>query len=402
MKRRRVKITGIGPVTPAGIGREEFWKGILEPVSRVRPYNYLEKDHGPVVAAYIEGFDVFQYVDRAAVPKGAARQTLFAIAGAALALADAGISPTELKNASCAITTGSCMMDFGGIVEAIDSVRSRGARAASPRIIYTMGISGVTIGLNQAFGLSAHLMAISTQCSSGMDAIGHAAELVATGSVDMAICGGTEAPLSRFPLLELRAAELTPYTTEMAELIARPFDCWRTTGVVGEGACMFVLEPGDSPRKGYSYISGYSYANDKPGDLCGGMKDAGLLALADAAIRPVDVDAISAWGPGHKLVDLGESRAMQKLFGTRLAEVPAYSIKGAVGSALGAAPAMQVAAAAIGQQCDTMPPTVNWQYPDPDCPLNLSNKARILPQTRTLLNSHGLGGVNASIVLEKC
>lgn len=218
----------------------------------------------------------------------------------------------------------------------------------------------------------------------------------------MAICGGTEAPLSRFPLLELRAAELTPMNDELPAKMARPFDLWRSTGVVGEGACMFVIEPEQSLRRGYSYISGYAYANDQPDALCGGMVTAGRLAMAEAGVRPSEIDTIGAWGPGHKLVDAAEVRAMEQLFGDGLEAIPAVSIKGSVGSALGAAPAMQMAVAALGQQSSALPPTVNWEYPDPDCRLNLSQKTRFISHRLTLLNSHGLGGVNASLIIERC
>ena len=165
---------------------------------------------------------------------------------------------------------------------------------------------------------------------------------------------------------------------------------------------MFVIEPESSPRAGYSYISGYAYANDRRDELCGGMAEAGYLAMAEAGVRPAEIDSIGAWGPGHKLVDVGEARAMGKIFGAGLVEMPVASIKGAVGSALGAAPAMQVAVTALGQQTGIVSPTVNWDFPDPACRLNLSNRARSVPHRLTLINSHGLGGVNASLVLERC
>src|SRR5665213_1948511 len=103
MKRRRVKITGIGPVTPAGIGRDEFWRGILEPVSRVRPFGKLGEEYGPLVAAFIEDFDIRKYIDKTLIPKGASRQTLFAVAATILALQDAGIGHDELRKTSCAV-----------------------------------------------------------------------------------------------------------------------------------------------------------------------------------------------------------------------------------------------------------------------------------------------------------
>lgn len=402
MKRRRVKITGIGPVTPAGIGREAFWSGILEPVSRVRPYGKLGDEYGPFVAAHLPSFDIGKYVNRALVPKAAARQTLFAVAGAVLAVADAGLEPADLTRLTTAVIAGSSIMDFGGVTSSMEAVSKRGARAAQPRVLFAIGIGSVSSTVGEVLGLRARAMGVSTQCSSGMDAVGTGADLVASGEVDLAICGGTEAPLHRFPLVELRAAELTPPTTEMPERLSRPFDLWRTTGVVSEGACMFVLEPEDSPRAGYSFVAGHAFASDQNGDLCGGMVEAGRLALAEAGIRPEQIESLNAWGPGHKLVDLGEARAMRKLFGPALADLPVVSIKGAVGTPLGAAPAIQIASAALAQRHGVIPPTVNWEYPDPACPLNLSNRPRALASKWTLVNSHGLGAVNSSMVLCRC
>ena len=401
MKRRRVKITGIGPVTPAGIGREAFWSGILEPVSRVRPYAKLGDEHGPMVAAFVDKFNPANYVERT-LPSGLARHTAFAVVGAKLALDDAGISLRALPEMHSVVVTGSGYMDFGGISNAIDAVRKDGHGAAHRRAPYTMDIGGVPSAVNNALEIGARTMAFSTQCVAGMDAIGHAAELVATGEVEIAICGGTDAPLHRFPLLELRAAGLTPMTEEMPGRLARPFDRWRTTGVISEGACMFVLEPESSERPGYSYVSGYAYANDTAHDLCGGMEEATLHALAEARLRPSDVESISAWGPGHKFVDRNEAQIMIRIFGAGLAEIPTASIKGSVGSPVGAAPAIQVATAALGQRHGMITPTVNWEYPDPSCPLNLSNRARSIDHRNTLINGHGIGGLNSSLVLTRC
>lgn len=402
MKRRRVKITGIGPVTPAGVGREAFWRGILEPVSRVRPFTQLGEEYGPLVAAYLDAFNVSDYLDRSLLPKGFSRQTAFATAGAMLALQDAGLTRADLENTHCAIVTGSSLMDFGSIGAAIEGVQKRGPRGAQPRALYGMGISSVPSSINQALRLSARTMAVSTQCSAGMDAIGYAADLVATGEAEIALCGGAEAPLHRFPLLELRAAELTPASTEMPERLARPFDLWRTTGVVSEGASMFVLEPESSPRAGYSYISGYAFATDEANDICSGMVTSGKLAAAAARRRPSEIEAIFAWAPGHKQIDEGEARAMLRLIGPALSEIPVVSIQGAIGTTLGATPAIQVAATCLAQRESVLPPTVNWKHPDPMCPVNLSERSRHLDHSLTLINAHGAGGVNASLILERC
>ena len=401
MKRRRVKITGIGPVTPAGIGKDAFWKGILEPVSRVRPYKKLGDEYGPLVAAYMGGFDIGDYVDRSLVPKGVGRHTLFAVAGILLALQDAGIAKEQLRDVNCAVVVGASLMDFGGISNSTEAVYKRGARAAQGRTIFTTSNTNIHDVVNQIMGITARTMTIQSSCCAGLDAIGYAAEMVANGEVDIALCGGSEAPLHRCPILELRAAGLPPPTTEMSERLSRPFDLWRTTGVVSEGACLFVIEPEDSPRRGYAYITGYAFANDGPDALCGGLEAAGRLAIAQARIRTTDIDAISAWGPGHRLIDEAEARALARVFGSALPEIPVVSIKGAIGSPLGAAPAIQVAAAALAQHFGMIPPTVNWEHPDPACPLNLSRRSRSVEHSVTLINSHGVGKVNACLVLEK-
>jgi 3-oxoacyl-(acyl-carrier-protein) synthase len=203
-------------------------------------------------------------------------------------------------------------------------------------------------------------------------------------------------------MLEFRAGEMTPGTDQMPSRLSRPFDLWRTTGVVSEGACMFVVEPEGTERRGYSYVAGYAFGNDKPDQLCGGLEVSAKLAIAAAGMKTTDIEALSAWGPGHKFVDAGEAQAMVRLFRDALAELPAVSIKGAIGAPLGAAPAIQVAAAILGHQTQSIPPTVNWQYPDPVCPLNLCSKTRLVDHHTTLLNAHGVGGVNASMVLKKC
>lgn len=402
MKRRRVKITGIGPVTPAGIGREEFWRGILEPVSRIRPYDKLGESDGPLVAAYLKRFNISDYADKARLPKGAARHTLFAVAASILALRDAGIDPASLESGGTAVVVGSSLLDFGSIGEAIESVNKRGPRGALARVVYTASGTSTPSAINLALGTAARTMSMQSSCCSGLDAIGYASDLIARGEVEIAICGGTEAPLHRFPILELRAAGLTPTTTEMSDRVARPFDLWRTTGVVSEGACMIVLEADESPRPAYAYVDGYAFANDEASDLCGGLVTAARIAMAEGGIRPTQVEAINAWGPGHKLIDRGEADAMRRIFGEEASAIPVVSIKGAIGNALGATPAIQVATAALGQWHSCLPPTVNWQYPDPDCPLNLSAKPRFTEHGVTLVNAHGVGAVNSCMVIQRC
>jgi 3-oxoacyl-(acyl-carrier-protein) synthase len=401
MKRRRVKITGIGPVTPAGVGRDEFWKGILEPVSRIKIFDKFGAEFGPFVAGQVEKLHVNAHVDRP-LPTGTARHTVFAVVGAALALKDAAISQSELRHTAPMIVTGTGYMDFGGIVKSIEAVTEDGAAAAHRKAPYTVDIGGLPVAVAQALGIASRTSALSTQCVAGLDAIGVGAQLVANGESDVVICGGTDAPLNKFPLLELRAAGLTPPTTDNPGGICRPFDLWRTTGVISEGACMVVLEPESSPRQGYSWITGYGFANDIGHEMCSGMIEAARRALADSRVKPSQIESINAWAPGHKTVDLGEAIAMQKVFGAHLAHIPTVSIKGSIGSAVAAAPAIQVATAALAQRYGVIPPTVNWKHPDPACGLSLSGNPRAIPHEFSLVNAHGLGGLNSAMVLERC
>lgn len=402
MKRRRVKITGIGPITPAGVGREEFWAGILEPVSRVRSFNKLDPSLGPFVAAYIDRFDVGEFVERKRIPKGSARHTLFAIAGAALALKDAGISIEQANRRNSVVIAGSSLMDFDGIGKTVEGVITRGPRGAISRSVYTTNAAVIPASVNNVLGLHAKTYAIQTSCCAGMDAIGLAARMISTGEADLAICGGTEAPLFRCPMVELRATGLTPGTIENPRGIDRPFDLWRTTGVVSEGAAMVVLEPADHREDGYALISGYGNAGDIADDVCSGLGVAIRHAMADAGIKVEAVDSINAWGPGHTKIDAAEAAALRVVFGTGASRIPAFSIKGAIGNPLGAAPAIQVVVGALSLYTGVLPPTVNWEYLDPSCPLCLSNQCRYIEQDTQVVNAHGLSGVNASLVMQRC
>jgi 3-oxoacyl-(acyl-carrier-protein) synthase len=267
--------------------------------------------------------------------------------------------------------------------------------------VFNSSVSAISGAIAEAVGGGTRTLTLQSACCSGLDAIGHAANSIASGEAEIAICGGTEAPLHFHPMLELKLAGLTPDSAELPERICRPFDLWRTTGVISEGAAILVLEPEESPRPGYALVEGYAYATDPAAMPVEGLREAIRLALANAGVRPGQVDCISAWGPGHKLVDRAEAQVLHAVFGARLREIPASSIKGAIGNPLGAGGAIQVVAAALGLRDGVIPPTVNWQFPDPDCPLNLSAAARLVAHRLTLVNSHGLSGTNACLVLSK-
>ncbi|HMD61058.1 MAG TPA: beta-ketoacyl synthase N-terminal-like domain-containing protein [Opitutaceae bacterium] len=401
--RRRVKITGIGPVTSAGIGRESFFEGINEPVSRTREVTRLDPRGGAVVfvAAEIPDFHVTEWVADIGNPKRIPRQTQFAVAGAVLALADAGISMDELRASFPVVVNGSSLPDPELTYKMIAGVVTRGSKYALPGALYEAAPSAIASSIARVLDTRCRTIALQSSCCAGLDAIGHGAEMIASGQAEIAFCSGTEAPIFYQPMLELGLVNLSPRNVKKPSEMGRPFDLWRNTGVIGEGACVILLESEDSPRPAYAWVGGYSYANDDKGFAGNGLTATMRMALANAKCRKDSIDLINAWGPGHREIDAAEAACLRAFFGERLMEIPAVSLKGAIGNPLAAAGSIQVASAALSLQTGRIPPTVNWETPDPECPLNLSTEARDVGCTVALVNAHGLCGTNASMVLSR-
>jgi 3-oxoacyl-(acyl-carrier-protein) synthase len=369
----------------------------VEHRSRVVTVSRFPPEAGPFVAAEVKGFDIGEYQSYPNARR-LPRHTQFAIVAAGRALKDAGLSEKEIQKMNPVVMTGTSLMDSEIINKTIENVQQKGPRFALSRVVYQAPVAAIPAAIAQLIG-GARTLALQSACCSGLDAIGHAAEVIACGESDFALCGGTEAPIFYHPMLELRLAGLSPASAERPEELSRPFDLWRTTGVIGEGACVMTLEPESSPRPGYAFIDGYSYASDPLGKVGEGLSSAIICALANGRMRASEVDMISAWGPGHREIDAAEARVLREVFGDRLDEIPTASIKGAIGNAFGAAGAIQVGCAALGLRHSFIPPTVNWLYPDPSCRLSLSARPRYLRARVALIDSHGLSGTNAAMLL---
>src|SRR5687768_8353535 len=244
MKRRRVKITGLGFVTPAGIGKEEFWKGILEHRSHVIPVTRFPEVAGEFVAAEVKGFNVAEHFEETTFRR-VPRHTQFALVATKLALRDANLTRSAAQNLGVLVVTGTSLMDSDVINRTIENTTLKGPRHALSRVVFQAPVASIAASVSELVG-GARTLALQSACCSGSDAIGHAAAMIANGEADVAICGGTEAPIFYHPMLELRMAGLSPGSVDRPEQLARPFDMWRTTGVIGEGACMMILEPESS------------------------------------------------------------------------------------------------------------------------------------------------------------
>jgi 3-oxoacyl-(acyl-carrier-protein) synthase len=306
-----------------------------------------------------------------------------------------------MQNLGPLVIIGTSLMDSDIINRTIENTALKGPRFALSRVVFQGPVASIAAAVSDLVG-GGRTMALQSACCSGSDAIGQAAAMIATGEADIAVCGGTEAPIYYHPMLELRMAGLSPASSERPEQMCRPFDMWRTTGVIGEGACMMILEPETSPRPGYALVSGYSFASDPGVRLSEGLRNAIEQCLANARTRTGNVETINAWGPGHREIDAAESGVLREVFGDKLNSIPTVSIKGAIGNPFAAAGAIQAGVAALGLKHSFIPPTVNWQHSDPACRLNLSSRPRFLSFDTVLVNSHGLSGTNSALLLESC
>jgi len=387
MKYRRVKITGIGLVTPAGIGREAFLRSILEPISRVAAVKVGETG-GLVAAAEVKDFRVGAFALDAGHLQSP-RHVQFALAATVLALRDAGITVTDVRKLKPLLVMAYPLVErfATGAFSTKPSADGDGAHALQDAVADMLGARSLKFVGRKSF------------CS--LDAIGRAAEQVASGEVELAICGGAEAPLQEEILTELKKMGLSPGHAKEPERVCRPFDLWRTTGVVGEGAGMFVIEPEASLRRGHTYVAGFSRAEEKEDRPWEPLSEVTRLALGNAGLRTAEIDCIHAEGTGNKERDLAEANGLRESFGARLTSIPVVAIKGAIGNALGAAGAIQIGCAVLAMRHSMIAPTVNWRHPDPSCPLNLSPSARSLATKSALIVGRDLGGGVSCLILRQ-
>jgi 3-oxoacyl-(acyl-carrier-protein) synthase len=389
MKHCRVNITGIGPVTAAGIGRDVFARRILEPVSRIAAVKLGDK--GAVTAAgEVKDFRSSAFAldaDHLQSP----REIQFALAATMLALRDAGLALAEIRKRQPLVVVARPSSDWErGPDGALVTVAGRKLRPHAVQIAVADLVAG---RMESGRGLA--------DSFSSLDAIGYAASQVASGEVDLAICGGADAPLREEILTELKKLGLAPAHANEPARQCRPFDLWRTTGVAGEGACMLVLEAEGSPRRSYASVAGVAQAVETDGQPWAVLAEALRLVLGNAGVRPAEIDCIQADGTGHKALDQAEANALRTALGARLGEIPVVAIKGAIGNALGAAGAIEVGCAALGIRHSMIAPTVNWNHPDPSCRLNLAKAPRVLATGVTLVTGRdAAAGVISCLLLK--
>lgn len=412
---RRVVITGMGCVTPIGIGRPAFWKALSLGISGVKRIVEFDVSRSPVkIAAFVDDFDGSEHLnpkDR----KHVARTVPLALAAAREALLDAKLDVAELsleekRRFGVEIGTGGGGLAF---TEKQYSYWYIGPEtSASVYVIPSSTHGGLSSELSMAFGLRGLSHVISTGCTSSTDAIFYAAEHIAAGRQDAMIAGGVDAPIAPGILAGFNVMTvLTTAWNDEPQRASRPFSKDRSGMVLGEGSWMYILEDLESAlarnAEIYAEITGYASTCDAYHRVR--LEDTGVeparamtLALEDAGRTASDVDYVNLHGTSTALNDRIETNAVKIALGEHAYEIPMSATKSQVGHPQGASGAAGIGAALCAIRTGVVPPTINLEYPDPDCDLDyVSNTAREAEIDIALCNCIGFGSKNSALVLER-
>jgi len=405
----RVVVTGVGVIAPNGTGKDAFWDSLVHARSGIGPITLFDASRHPCrVAGEVKGFNLLEYL-RPKVRLGRlSRQTQLALAATKLALVDAGLDVSAQNGLR------PMRVIMGVSTSAIDIVEQGMQRLVSngpervPSYVVASGQPQHTVSLIvEQFELDASGQTIASACAAGLESVAAAAEAVREGRTEVAIAGGTDAPVTPLTFACLEKTGLVAAYREAPERASRPFDRDRETGVVSEGAAVLIVESlGHALARGapiYFEITGYGTQNDPVGSPPGtGLRRAMELALANACRQPAEIDYICAHGPGHPVLDRVETEMIKSVFGAEAYRIPVSSIKGVTGNALAAGGPLQLVACACALRDQLIPPTANLENPDPYCDLDfVAERPRLVRIGTVLVNCHGLGGGNASMVIER-
>jgi 3-oxoacyl-[acyl-carrier-protein] synthase II len=411
MNGHRVVVTGLGAVTPIGLGHEEFWKGLMEGrngVSRVTHFD--PTDFRSHMAAEVNNFNAEDWVDEKSVGR-MDRFVHFALASSSMALKDAGLNTYPFDGNRAGVIIGSGIGGALTIQEGYFNLQEKGPKSLSPFFVSKSLINMAACMVSISHGLRGPLSAPCVACSTGANAIGDAFRILERGDADIILAGGTEASVNPLPFAGFCAARSMSKRNDCVEKASRPFDKNRDGFVMGEGSRIVVLErlehALDRHAQIYAEIVGYGNTADAfhltaPEPEGDGMVRVMKAALSDADIDPREVGYINAHGTSTVLNDKIESAAIMKVFGDHGKHLKISSIKSMVGHLLAAAGAVEFVATVMSIHTGKLPPTINYEEPDPECPLDyVTNGAESITLEVALTNSFGFGGGNACLVVKK-
>ena len=406
---RSVVVTGIGIFTSIGSTREDFWKSLVAGKSGIRRIQSFDPTgHKSQVASEVLDYDPLAYFDRKEARK-MARMSQLAVSAAIEAVKDAGLDLEKEDRSRIGGVIGSGGGDYAHFEEQCLRYSKMGPGSINPmtvpRIVPNMPVSNASIHL----GLHGPTLGVAAACTTGAHSIGTALGLLRLGMADVVLAGGSEGSILGLVLDAYSSMGAVSYANEIPEMASRPFDLHRSGFVLGEGACVLVLENGRHGAKrgarGLALLSGFGTTSDAYGIAAPGPDGAWAAAamtnaVKDAGLEPEDIGYINAHGTATRLNDKTETMAIKKAFNNR--DIPVSSTKSMIGHTLSAAGAIEAAATVLALYHGILPPTINYTTPDPECELDVvPNKARKADIKAAISNSFGFGGQNGVLAFTK-
>jgi 3-oxoacyl-[acyl-carrier-protein] synthase II len=413
MTGRRVVITGLGVVAPNGNNVGEYWENLVAGKGGAGRVTHFDTDgFSSQVACEVKNFKPEKYID----PKALRRMDTFvqyALAGAVMAMKDAGlkVGQDDLDATRIGIIVGSGIGGIGVIEKQHAVLLDKGPRRVTPLLI-PMLISNMASGqLSIYFNAKGPNSCVVTACATAAHSIGDAYRVIERGDADVMIAGGTEAAITPLGFAGFCMMKALSTRNDDPEHASRPFDRERDGFVVGEGSGILILEEYDRAKKRgadiYAEIVGYGITADAyhitaPDPEGEGSTRAMKMAIEHAGLNPEDVDYINAHGTSTPLNDVAETIAIKKVFGDRAYKVPISSTKSMTGHLLGAAGGVESVAAVLTIRNGIIHPTINYEYPDPECDLDyVPNEARQADVKVAITNSFAFGGQNATLAFKR-
>lgn len=410
-QQRRVVITGMGAITPVGIGLEESWQGIVAGRSGISHLTKFDATgYDCRIAGEVKGFNAKDYLPEKLL-KRLDPFIVFGLVASKMALEDSQLEITSEDATRIGVSTGCGLGGLGTIEQYRDVLVQRGPSRISPFFI-PMAIPNMASGhISIMFGLKGPNTVVCTACAAGSHSVGEAYKTIQRGAADVMFCGGTESVITPLALSGFAALKALSTRNDEPERASRPFDKDRDGFVIGEGSGMLVLEElGHAQARGakiYAEVIGYGLTADAyhmtaPPDDGEGAARCLKMALDDAGIGCKDVDYINAHGTSTSLGDIGETRAIKAVFGEHANKLLVSSTKSMTGHLLGGAGGIEAVFCVKAIADGVAPPTINLENPDPECDLNyVPNKAIKTDINIAVSNSFGFGGTNAVLVFKK-
>jgi 3-oxoacyl-[acyl-carrier-protein] synthase II len=407
----QVVITGMGAVTPVGNNVPAMWQALVEGRSGVGPITLF--DAAPFetrFAAEVKDFAPEDWMGRKEARR-MDRYTQFAVAAASQALTDSGLQITPENAYRIGVIIGSGIGGIATIISEVETLRVKGPSRVSPFMVPMMLVDTAAGQVAIQFGLRGPNMAVVSACASGSNAIGEAGEMVRRGMADVVLAGGAEAGIVPLAIAAFNVMGAISRRNDAPQQASRPFDAHRDGFVFGEGASVVILESLEHAQaRGahiYAELLGYGASADAyhitaPQESGEGAAAAMQMALDQAKLRPEDIGYLNAHGTSTPLNDKGETLAVKHVFGPQAYRLPISSTKSMTGHLLGAAGAVEAIVCVKALQEGILPPTINYETPDPDCDLDyVPNIARHAPIKTAMSNSFGFGGHNACLIFGK-